>query len=266
MAKFKIGDKVRCNDFHFERNTSVYSFDNKYNVMEVVGIDGKLVECKFNGGTWNYWENEIEFATENQDERMTFKKGDIVEVIVEDFSDNIKYPVGTRWVVPHDLARYSTVEVMDTRQSTGIGILWINKIKKVEGLNAMTLNIGDKIKGKPLGLDDYVTGNIIQIDHDELQVMYHVRTPDSAFWLETSTVELVKEKDQSKYDKLLNFVTENEIPRATVNAVITHLDKIEKLDVDIENTKKLCEQNENEVERLYDKLSKLEKERSELLK
>lgn len=266
MAKFKIGDKVRCNDFHFERNTSVYSFDNKYNVMEVVGIDGKLVECKFNGDTWNYWENEIELATENQDERMTFKKGDIVEVIVEDVSDNIKYPVGTRWVVPHDMARYATVEVIDTRQNNKRGILWINKIKKVEGLNDMTLKIGDEVKGQMYGSSKYVKGNIIQIDNDDPEVKYLVCTQNSSYWLKTDTVELVQEKDQSKYEKLLNFVTENEIPRATVNAVITHLDKIEKLDFDIENTKQLCEQNENEVERLYDKLSKLEKERSELLK
>lgn len=128
------------------------------------------------------------------------------------------------------------------------------------------LKIGDEVKGKMFGSSRYVTGQVIDIDYDDPEVMYLVETPASSYWLETDTVELVKEKDNSKYDKLLNFVTENEIPRATVNAVIKYLDKIEKLDVDIEHTKQLCEQNESEVKRLYDKLSKLEKERSELLK
>lgn len=128
------------------------------------------------------------------------------------------------------------------------------------------LKIGDEVKGKMFGSSRYVTGQVIDIDYDDPEVMYMVETPASSYWLETDTVELVKEKDNSKYDKLLNFVTENEIPRATVNAVIKYLDKIEKLDVDIEHTKQLCEQNESEVKRLYDKLSKLEKERSELLK
>lgn len=126
--------------------------------------------------------------------------------------------------------------------------------------------IGDKVKGKLYGSSKYVTGTIIGVDYTDPEVMYLVGTQDSKYWLETDTVELVKEKDQSKYDQLLNFVNENEIPLDTINEVKNHLDKIEKLDFDIENTKKLCEQNESEVERLYDKLSKLEKERSELLK
>lgn len=128
------------------------------------------------------------------------------------------------------------------------------------------LKIGDEVKGKMFGSSRYVTGQVIDIDYDDPEVMYLVETPASSYWLETDTVELVKEKDNSKYDKLLNFVTEHEIPIATVNEVVKHLDKIEKLDFDIEHTKQLCEQNESEVKRLYDKLSKLEKERSELLK
>lgn len=123
---------------------------------------------------------------------------------------------------------------------------------------------GDKVKGYVFGSDEYVTGQVIGIDYADPEVMYLVDNTDGIYWLETSTVELVKEKDNSKYDKLLNFVTENEIPIATVNEVVKHLDKIEKLDFDIENTKQLCEQNESETKRLYDKLSKLEKERNEL--
>lgn len=196
MTKFKIGDKVRCNDFHFERHTSVYSFDNKYNVMEVVDIDGKLVECKVNGGIWNYWENELELA-------------------------------------------------------------------KV--LNDMTFKSGDKVEGKRFGRSDYVIGKVIGIDYDDPQAMYLVGTSEGTYWLETSTVELIEEEeDRSTYDKLLKFVNENDISIATVNEVVKHLDKIEKLDVDIENTKKLWEQHEDEAQRLFDKLSKLEKERSEL--
>lgn len=126
--------------------------------------------------------------------------------------------------------------------------------------------IGDEVKGKLFGSSEYAKGQVIEIDYEDQKVMYLVDTPDGSYWLETDTVTLVEEKDQSKYDKLLNFVTEHEIPRATVNAVITYLDKIKTLDFDIEHTKQLCEQNENEVKRLYDKLSKLEKERSELLK
>lgn len=128
------------------------------------------------------------------------------------------------------------------------------------------LKIGDKVKGKMFGSSRSVTGQVIDIDYKDPKVMYLVDTPGGSYWLETYTVRLVKEKDNSKYNKLLKFVNEHDIPIATVNEVVKHLDKIEKLDVDIENTKKLCEQNENEVERLYDKLSKLEKERSELLK
>lgn len=124
--------------------------------------------------------------------------------------------------------------------------------------------IGDEVKGKMFGSSRYVTGKVIDIDYDDPEVMYIVETPASSYWLETDTVELVKEKDNSKYDKLLNFVTEHEIPRATVNAVITYLDKINTLDFDIENTKKLWKQHEDEAQRMYDKLSKLKIERYEL--
>lgn len=127
--------------------------------------------------------------------------------------------------------------------------------------------IGDKVRGKVYGsYKRYVTGSIITIDYNDRDAMYLVGTQDGSVWLDTYTVTLVEEKDNSNYDKLLTFVNENEISIATVNEVVKHLDKLEKLDVDIENTKKLCEQNENEAKRLYDELSELEKERSELLK
>lgn len=68
--KFKIGDKVRCNDLHFEMDNHVYSFDNKYNVMEVVEIDDNLIECSFNGGLWNYRTEELDLVTDQPEELM----------------------------------------------------------------------------------------------------------------------------------------------------------------------------------------------------
>lgn len=123
---------------------------------------------------------------------------------------------------------------------------------------------GDKVKGYVIGLDEYVTGHVIGIDYDDQELTYLVSNTDGIYWLETDTVTLVEEKDCSKYNKLLTFVNAHDIPISTVNEVAKHLDKIEKIDIDIEHTKQLCEQNENETKRLYDKLSELEKERNEL--
>lgn len=125
---------------------------------------------------------------------------------------------------------------------------------------------GDKVRGKAFGLSEYVTGKIIEIDNDDPEVMYLVETPASSYWLETDTVTLVEEKDNLNYDNLLKFVNENKISLDTINEVKHHLSKIEKLDCDIENTKKLWKQHEDEAQRMYDKLSKLKIERYELLK
>lgn len=72
--KFNIGDKVRCNSFHFHKKTSVYSFDKPSNVMEVVDIDGRLVDCLWDDSRWSYWEDELELV----DEGFKFKEGDIL--------------------------------------------------------------------------------------------------------------------------------------------------------------------------------------------
>lgn len=85
---------------------------------------------------------------------------------------------------------------------------------------------------------------------------------EAALWL--ANVKKVEEQDRSKYNKLLTFVNEHDIPISTVNEVVNHLDKIEKLDIDIATTKKLWKHNEHEAQRMYDELSKLKIERYEL--
>lgn len=87
--------------------------------------------------------------------------------------------------------------------------------------------------------------------------------PSETASLYTSCVKKVEE-DRSKYNKLLTFVNEHDIQISTVNEVVKHLDKIEKLDIDIATTKKLWKQHEDEAQRMYDKLSKLKIERYEL--
>lgn len=68
--KFKIGDKVRCNALHFEMNNHIYSFDNRYNVMEVVEVDGDSVNCRVNGGVWWYRAEELNLVTDQPEELM----------------------------------------------------------------------------------------------------------------------------------------------------------------------------------------------------
>lgn len=68
--KFKIGDKVRCNALHFEMNNHIYSFDNRYNVMEVVEVDGDSINCRVNGGLWWYRAEELNLVTDQPEELM----------------------------------------------------------------------------------------------------------------------------------------------------------------------------------------------------
>lgn len=64
----------------------------------------------------------------------------------------------------------------------------------------------------------------------------------------------------------MKYVRENEIKLADLNDVAEHLDELENLDFEIQDTKDLIEETEEELRRLYDELSDLEEERNELLK
>jgi len=79
MAKFNIGDKVRCNDSHYNNDSEVYSFDAPSNVMEVVDMEvadycKRLVYCLWEGEKWGYWEDELELV----EGVLKFKEGDIL--------------------------------------------------------------------------------------------------------------------------------------------------------------------------------------------
>lgn len=83
---------------------------------------------------------------------------------------------------------------------------------------------------------------------------------------EIELVEKKKKKEMNNYEKLMKYVRENEIKLADLNDVAEHLDELENLDFEIQDTKDLIEETEEELRRLYDELSDLEEERNELLK
>lgn len=62
---------------------------------------------------------------------MKLNKGDIVEIIEKDFY-NETYEVGTKWIVAKDSLNSLVINVYDSRQSDGIGILFYANIKKVD--------------------------------------------------------------------------------------------------------------------------------------
>lgn len=83
---------------------------------------------------------------------MTFKKGDIVEVINEEHFYSRDYPVGTTWVVARDQeSGYYQVYVYDSNQTDrgGEAILWDYNLKLVEQEeeakkeNEMRFKLGD---------------------------------------------------------------------------------------------------------------------------
>lgn len=60
---------------------------------------------------------------------MTFKKGDIVEVIEIDKFYEVEYPVGSRWEVIEQV-RTILVIVKDESQPWGEASLWLDSVKK----------------------------------------------------------------------------------------------------------------------------------------
>lgn len=62
---------------------------------------------------------------------MTFKKGDVVRVIEEDDYQDIKYPLGSLWVVAKDAIDSCAVSVVDPNQREGYGILFGSRVAKV---------------------------------------------------------------------------------------------------------------------------------------
>lgn len=63
---------------------------------------------------------------------MKLNKGDIVEIIQQDWYDGLTYQVGTIWVVTEDHPDNNTINVYDSRQASGKGLLWHQNVKKVK--------------------------------------------------------------------------------------------------------------------------------------
>lgn len=90
---------------------------------------------------------------------------------------------------------------------------------------------------------------------------------DGKLWnYTTDEIELVEGEEVNNYEKLMKFIREHEIKLADLNDVAEHLDELENLDCEIQYTKDLLEETEEELHRLYKELSELEDERNELLK
>ena len=63
---------------------------------------------------------------------MKVNKGDIVEIIQKDEYNGLTYEVGTKWVVTIDHPDNTTINVHDSRQPSGEGMLWDTRVKKVK--------------------------------------------------------------------------------------------------------------------------------------
>lgn len=128
--KFKKGDYVRGID----------SLTNICYTGRIIDIEYKLTDWASYcidtvwGNKWLINDTIKKVEGENE---MTFKKGDIVEVIEEDYSCGKVYEVGSRWEVFHEDTNnkgkpWDIVYVKDETRPKGKAVLFTSNVKKVE--------------------------------------------------------------------------------------------------------------------------------------
>ena len=96
---------------------------------------------------------------------MKFKKGDLVEVIKDDYYLGFLLPKGSQWIVYEDQSNYNNlIKVYDYRHSTDYSLLWVSHVKKIERFRSL-FKVGDRVKVKSSTyIDDPSIGNIYRVE------------------------------------------------------------------------------------------------------
>lgn len=96
---------------------------------------------------------------------MKFKKGDLVEVIKDDYYLGFPFPKGSQWIVYEDQSDYSNniIKVYDDRHTLDYSGLWVSHVKKIERFKP-PFKVGDMVKVKSsMYIDDPSIGNIYRV-------------------------------------------------------------------------------------------------------
>lgn len=139
---------------------------------------------------------------------MKFKKGDLVEVIEQDYFRGINYPKGTCWVVDHHICK-DTVRVVDESQPDGTALLGTDNLRKVEEENEMKFKKGDIVE--VINEDswngiDYIVGTKMVVDSEEdYNTVYVLDNLGNRALLYTSKLKLVERVGDADEEKEMTF-------------------------------------------------------------
>ena len=95
---------------------------------------------------------------------MKFKKGDLVDVIKDDYYLGFPFPKGSQWIVYEDQSDYNNlIKVYDDRHILDYSVLWVSHVKKIERFKP-PFKVGDMVKVKSsMYIDDPSIGNIYRV-------------------------------------------------------------------------------------------------------
>ena len=96
---------------------------------------------------------------------MKFKKGDLVEVIKDDYYLGFPFLKGSQWIVYEDQSDYNNmIKVYDDRHILDYSLLWVSHVKKIERFKPL-FKVGDMVKVKTSTyIDDPSIGNIYRVE------------------------------------------------------------------------------------------------------
>lgn len=113
---------------------------------------------------------------------MKFKKGDLVEVIKDDYYLGFPFPKGSQWIVYEDQSDYNNmIKVYDDRHTLDYSVLWVSHVKKIERFKP-PFKVGDMVKvTSSVYIDDPSTGNIYRV----AKVVTGLTTTEGVVYLST---------------------------------------------------------------------------------